>query len=278
MDQVNVGAWTGRMTRDTGGISAELARQLCATLGDDGFLPLDGSDLMPLAHWCAFPTAEPIDGLGPDGHPKTTDILPPFRLPRRMWSGGSVRFRGRLRVGEPLERLSTVRAIKEKEGSSGRMVFVTLDHAIYGSRGLAIEERQDIVFLEAQKAFTPPQKRPMKGQKVGTLEVPETLLFRYSAVTFNAHRIHYDKPYATEVENYPGLVVHGPLQASFLMQAAILHKGRVPSFFDYKGVHPMFAGTEMSICIEEEDTALNLWTGQGGHQGMQATAIWEETQ
>lgn len=158
------------------------------------------------------------------------------------------------------------------------MVFVTVDHAIYGPSGLAIEERQDIVYLEIPDTYSPPKKKPLPTAPIEEIDTTEALLFRYSAVTFNAHRIHYDLAYTKEVEKYPGLVVHGPLQATLLMRAAIRERGRTPKYFDFRGVHPMFAGAPCEIAMEAEDAVLSLWTGQDGHQCMQATAIWADAQ
>ena len=278
MDMLNLDAWTGRVTTDTGCVTPELARQLHATLGT-GTMPKPGDPLPPLWHWCAFPLSTPNEGLGVDGHPRDTNLLPPVRLDRRMWAGGALKFYGpTLRIGDPLVRRSSVRSVTEKEGSTGPMVFITVDHGIYGPSGLAIEERQDIVYMEIPETFTPPKKKPLPTDPVEQVDTPETLLFRYSALTFNAHRIHYDLPYTQEVEKYPGLVVHGPLQATLLMRAAIRERGSTPKYFDFRGVHPMFSGTPCDIAMETEDAVLSLWTGQDGHQCMQATAIWADAQ
>jgi 3-methylfumaryl-CoA hydratase len=220
-----------------------------------------------------------MDQLGPDGHPLDAGLLPPMRLKRRMWAGGSLRFIAPLRIGDPLHRRSSVRDITEKEGATGPMMLVTVDHAIYGPKGLAIEERQDIVFLDIPDRFNPPKARAQTGNEASRVAMKETLLFRYSALTFNAHRIHYDKAYTTQVEHYPDLVVHGPLQATLLAQSAVTARGRMPSLFEYRGVSPMFVGEDLVITTEETNPAtMVLMSGQGGHQGMRATAIWEETQ
>lgn len=281
MDQLNMAAWIGRGETETGGISVQLASMLHATLGAPrDAAPNFGDALAPLSHWCAFPPAVPMSELGSDGHPGLGGFMPPVRLDRRMWAGGSLRLRSPIRVGETLDRRSSVRNVTEKTGASGPMVFVTIDHAIYGETGLAIEERQDIVYLPIPDRFAPPRKQQMPETPAfeRRYEMPETLLFRYSAVTFNAHRIHYDLNYAREVEHYPGLVVHGPLQATLLMQAACTHRGRAPDFFEFRAVHPMFGGTPLDIAAVDEDGVLQLYSGQNGHQGMQATAIWEDTQ
>ena len=277
MDKLNVEAWVGRQTLSEGSVSVQQVTQIQATLGIETALG-DGDALPPLWHWYAFPTSADMSALGPDGHVRRSDLLPPVHLNRRMWAGGSLTFHSSLRVGETIERRSSVRSVKEKMGATGPMVFVSLDHELYTPRGLAVQERQDIVYLDIPNTYTPPEKRAMPVAPHETIDTPETLLFRYSAVTFNAHRIHYDLPYTRDVEKYPNLVVHGPLQASLLMQAATRHKGRRPLFFDFRGVHPMFAGTPCDIAMQEDDEGLQLWTAQDGHQCMQARAVWEETQ
>jgi 3-methylfumaryl-CoA hydratase len=286
MDQLNVVAWEGRTEAMAGCISEAQAAQIHATLGDaNAAAPRMGDPLPPLWHWCAFTPTVPMGELARDGHPVLGDFLPPVRLERRMWASGSLSFGAPLRVGEPFKRRSCVAKVTEKDGKTGPMVFVMVDHKLYSERGLAIEERQDIVYLDIPDSFRPPQKRPMPQTPAmhRTVQASEPLLFRYSAITFNAHRIHYDLPYAQQVEHYPGLVVHGPLQATWLIEAARAHKGRMPRHFDFRGVHPMLLtpgeSPEIDIMALEDDCgALSLFTGQAGHQCMQATAIWEETQ
>ena len=281
MDPINVKAWEGRSQTDEGGISAGMAAQIHATLGAPRTpAPATGQNLPPLWPWFAFPPTAPMDELGADGHPALGQFLPPSDLRRRMWAGGSLNFYAPLRVGERLQRRSVLRSAKEKQGKTGPMMFVQVDHKVYGERGLAVEERQDIVYLQIPNSYAPPAKQPLPVDPVLHRVVPmsETLLFRYSAITFNAHRIHYDQAYARDVEHYPGLVVHGPLQATLLMQAACAHKGRCPVQFDFRGVHPVFHGDALDIMArEDEDGNLALCTGQAGHQGMQAHAMWEGT-
>ncbi|GIT93075.1 hypothetical protein JANAI62_35330 [Jannaschia pagri] len=277
MDKVNVDAWAGREAISDGCVTDHQAAQIHAFLGD-GPAPRRGDTVPGLWHWCAFPNAAPQEMLGRDGHPQGQHLLPPVPLPRRMWASGALTFHRAIQVGEPLHRRSKVRSVVEKIGRSGPMVLVTLDHEIHGSRGLAIEERQDIVYLEIPDSYRPPKVQPLPAAPSEHVDPTETLLFRYSAVTFNAHRIHYDRSYAQQVEHYPDLVVHGPLQATLLLRAATRAKGRTPLFFDYRSVHPMFAGTQCDIAMEADDEGLRLWTGQDGHQCMQAQAVWEETQ
>ena len=286
MDMVNLAAWEGRTQTLSGCIAAAQAAQIHATLGPAGSAPPGEGEALPqLWHWCAFTPTVPMEGLARDGHPILGDFLPPVHLERRMWASGRLRFGAPLRVGERFSRHSTIARVQEKEGGTGRMVFVTVDHRLHGERGLAVEEQQDIVYLDVSDTFRPPKKRPMPDAPAlhETRTASEALLFRYSAITFNAHRIHFDLPYAQQVEHYPGLVVHGPLQAMWLNAAARDQRGRPPAQFDFRGVHPclLTPGEDPTIDImgvAENPCALALYTGQAGHQTMQATAIWEETQ
>lgn len=286
MDMLNTKAWEGRTQTEEGGITQAEAARIHATLGDPrDKTPRNGDPLPPLWHWFAFPPTTPTSELARDGHPMLGDFLPPLRLKRRMWASGKLTFGAPLRVGDPLKLRSTIARVDEKETRTGPMVVVSVDHTIISPRGPAIEERQDIVYLDIPDSFRPPKKQPMPEAPVlhTTKVISEPLLFRYSALTFNAHRIHYDLPYAQQVEHYPGLVIHGPLQATLLMQSACAHRGTRPTYFDFRGVHPMLLvpgdSPELDIMATEDDCAsLSLFTGQAGHQGMQATAMWEGTQ
>ena len=278
MDKLNSMAWVGRETVTQGGVTAQHAAMIHATLGSAAEpAPKNGDALPALWHWCAFPPLADASAIGDDGHVRGSKLLPPVRLPRRMWAGGSLTFHRTPEVGARLEQFSRIRDVSEKDGKAGPMVLVTVDHDIHDDRGLVIQERQDIVYLELPKVFSPPKKVDVPATPCEQIDMPETLLFRYSALTFNAHRIHYDLAYAQDVEKYPGLVVHGPLQASLLMRAATRHKGRPPMFFHFRAVHPAFAGTPCGIAMAEDDEGLSLWTSQNGHQCMTAHATWEET-
>jgi 3-methylfumaryl-CoA hydratase len=234
-----------------------------------------------LWHWYAFPPAVPMAELGEDGHPRLGGFLPPVPYERRMWASGSLSFHAPLRVGEPIEKRSTIADVVEKTGSTGGMVFVTVDHELHGGAGLAVRERQNIVYLPIAPEFTPPPKKPgpVDGLVIDRVQpVSTALLFRYSAITFNAHRIHYDLPYAQQVEHYPGLVVHGPLQANLLIAEATAWAGRAPDRFEFRGVHPMFHDSDLRLCATRtEGGALALSTvAEAGHMGMQAKAEWED--
>jgi 3-methylfumaryl-CoA hydratase len=250
-----------------------------AVLGHQGTLaPRAGDTLPPLWHWFGFPPTAPMAHLGADGHPKLGGFMPPVRLNRRMWAGGALEFLAPLRVGERLTRETRIANVVEKSGAAGEMVFVTLEHDISSEAGLAVREQQDIVYLQipdrfrAPKAITPPQ--PDLSEQT---DVTTPLLFRYSAITFNAHRIHYDLPYAQQVEHYPDLVVHGPLQANLLMDMATRRRGRAPSMFSFRGVHPVFACDTLALAAcKTSDAEWSLCTvANDTHQGMQASAIWE---
>ncbi|CUH78896.1 MaoC family dehydratase N-terminal domain-containing protein [Tropicibacter naphthalenivorans] len=279
MDQINLLAWTGRMADELGGLDARQAAMMHATIGRPGTAAPKPGDRLPLLwHWAGFPPIASMEELGDDGHPRPGGFLPPMPNARRMWAGGSLSFLAPLHVGETMTRKSTIQDIQKKEGAAGDMMFVTVEHRIFGQQGLSVVERQDIVYLPMPDRYTAPKARPVPANPVLSeqIDANEKLLFRYSALTFNAHRIHYDLEYTRDTEHYPNLVVHGPLQATLLMQAATEHKGRAPVDFHYRGVHPVFAGA-VDIVALEEDGALSLCTAQDGHQGMQATAIWEET-
>jgi 3-methylfumaryl-CoA hydratase len=274
-------AWIGKQEVR----SAEIAPALIAMLGatvdadwDAGAGTRPGSVLPPLWHWVVFPPQVPMSGLGPDGHPRLGGFLPDLGLARRMWAGGALEFHRPLHLGERLTQASTLTNVVEKTGAAGRMVFVTVAHELSGEDGLAISERQDIVYLAIPDRYTPPKAQPAPDNPTFDHLVPmtETRLFRYSAATFNAHRIHYDLPFAREVEKYPGLVVHGPMQATLLMGAAVRHRGRAPDRFSFRGVHPMFHFHDLRLIGVEDGARMTLATAAPeGHQGLQATADWD---
>ncbi len=242
--QADPQAWVGRVETREGALSPNLAAMLRATLTHDAAPEVDitpGAPLPPLWHWVAFNEFVPMEGLGSDGHPALGQFLPPLPYARRMWAGGKLTWDGQLTVGEALKKRSEILAITEKQGSTGSMVFVRVGHDIEGANG-AIREEQDIVYLDIPDRFRPPRAIPAPEAPEFKEIVPmtEARLFRYSAVTFNAHRIHFDLPYAREIEKYPALVVHGPMQATLLMEAACRHMEQAPTRFRFKGVHPMF--------------------------------------
>jgi 3-methylfumaryl-CoA hydratase len=275
--------WIGRVEHAEDSVPAQTARALAATLdmGADarvaaGIVP-DGP-LPPLWHWLAFLPDAPMAALDTDGHPKRGGFLPPVPLERRMWAGARLRFHDRIRIGETMHRRSEITAVKEKTGKTGSMVFVTVAHRLSTGRGLAVEEEQDIVYMPMPERFTPPPPVPApQGVWEEAVPIDTARLFRFSAATFNAHRIHYDLAYATEVEKYPGLVVHGPLQAILLMEAARRHRGGAwPVGYGFRGVRPLFHTDALRLigCAEAE-SGQDLATATGAdYVCMQARVDW----
>lgn len=274
--------WTRRTQTHEGGVTPNLAGMLNAAVSHDLSPVRDvraGMELPSLWHWVAFPEFVPMSDLGHDGHPALGDFLPPLPFRRRMWAGGDVRFKGALHVGEVLSRVSTIRAVTQKDGKTGRMAFVTVDHVTTGEFGGVIEEEQNIVYLDIPPSFRPPRQVPVPERLAYDERVPmnEVRLFRYSAATFNAHRIHYDLPYAQQVEKYPALVVHGPMQATMAIEAARRHTGQTPTRFNYRVVHPMFHDSDMRLvgALDPAGGAIDLGTAaMEGYLGVQARMEW----
>ncbi|MFM0739544.1 MaoC family dehydratase N-terminal domain-containing protein [Paraburkholderia xenovorans] len=250
---------------------------LAATLDRDE--DADSRTIPPLWHWLYFLPVATLSESGPDGHPKRGEFLPPVPLPRRMWAGGRLTFHAPLEVGERATRTSTIVNIEDKTGRSGRLVFVTVQHAIEVDGELRLEEEHDIVYrdapLEGARA-SQPALAPEGETWRRTIDADPVLLFRYSALTFNSHRIHYDHPYVTEVEGYPGLVVHGPLIATLL--ADLLRReqpGATLQSFAFKALRPTFAGRPFTVCgrPSADGKSVDLWAkDHEGYLTMRATA------
>jgi 3-methylfumaryl-CoA hydratase len=274
-------AWVGRSETREGALTPELAGMLMGALGHPAAAQPathTGAPMPLLWHWAAFPEFVPIMGLATDGHPKLGGFLPPLPFNRRMWAGGRLTFRGGFAIGERITKRSEILSVEFKSGTTGDMAFVRVGHDLRGEGGGAIREEQDIVYLPIPDAFRAPRAIPAPTAPLfdETVEVGPVRLFRYSAATYNAHRIHYDRDYAREVEKYPGLVVHGPMQATLLMEAAIRHTGRAPARFSFRGVHPMFDGHLRLQAEQAEPRTLTLCTvAPEGHQGLQARFEWE---
>lgn len=280
MAQLRATDWIGREETAQARVAPVQAAMLAATLSDAGATTSGGDAVLPaLWHWVAFLPIVQMRMLADDGHPHLGGFLPPVALPRRMWAGGTLDFIKPLHVGETLTRHSVIRDVVEKQGTTGRMVFVTVTHEIAGEDGLAIREVQDIVYLEMPDSFRAPRAIAVPDAPLIDREVPvnAALLFRFSACTFNAHRIHIDLDYARRVEKYPNLIVHGPMQAMMLCQIGSDHMGRAPDHFRFRGVHPMFHDAPMRLLAEAGDPGtLKLCTARGSdHQGLQATAQWK---
>jgi hydroxyacyl-ACP dehydratase HTD2-like protein with hotdog domain len=245
--------FVGRQEERQDRADPRLAEGMAATLGR----PLEGDAWPALWHWTLFQDWRMPDGLGPDGHPRRGGFLPPVHdLPRRMWAGGRVTFHAPVRTGDALRRVSTILSVKEKSGGSGRLVFVTVGHVLHGPAGMLVEEEQDIVYrgTEGAAVKAAPAAPTWDGALEASLVPDPVMLFRYSALTGNGHRIHYDHPYVTQEEGYPGLVVHGPLQATLLARHALDlgGKGARLSRLAYRGKRPCFDGRRLTLLGRRE--------------------------
>ena len=279
LDLDHLRQWIGRTTQISDTLTGQLTKGLRATLFLEIGEPKVGDAAPITVHWCLGQPVVAMSELGPDGHPARGGFLPPVPLPRRMWAGGELEFVDALRVGDEVTRTSRIADVTLKTGSTGTLCFVAVDHLIATSRGTAIRERQDIVYRNvspAAAASAKPAAPPPAAQHRETHMADTVLLFRYSALTFNGHRIHYDRDYVTRVEGYPGLIFHGPMQAALLVEfAAKLRGGRVPNKFSYRGVQPLFEGSEFSVNANITDAGMELWTANSERQPtMKATAAW----
>lgn len=276
LDMGHLRSWIGRDDEASDVVTPDLVRKFRATLDLSDEEPKAGEPAPPLIHLCLGQPAVRAAGLGPDGHPARGGFLPPVPLPRRMWAGGAFAFREPVRVGDTVRRLSRIADVVLKEGRTGPLCFVTVEHRIEAEGTLAIEERQDIVYRGPDgggSGKTPPPAE--QGAHRREVEANATLLFRYSALTFNGHRIHYDRRYATEVEGYPGLVVHGPLQATLLLNFAAAIRGAAPSSFAFRSLSTLFDDDPVRLHAREDGERLKLWTARdGGPLAMSAEAAW----
>jgi 3-methylfumaryl-CoA hydratase len=271
-------SWLGRTEQRADLISAAPLNAWAATLDRDDPEALPGSDLPPLAHWLFFLPLARQSEIGPDGHPQRGGFLPPIPLPRRMWAGGRLTFHHALQVGDEVTRTSRIVNVDAKSGRSGALAFVTVRHEISNARGLAIGEEHDIVYRDAPRpgaAAPEPQAAPHDETFSRRIVPDPVLLFRFSALTFNGHRIHYDRRYVTEVEGYPGLIVHGPLIATLLMD--LLRRERPDARvqrFAFTAKSPLFDLHPFDVCGRfDGERSVALWARS--HQGalaMQASA------
>lgn len=266
-------AWTGHTETANDWLSSSLSARFKATLGQW----LLSSTPVPWGiHWCAtLPAVEP-DALGEDGHPRRGGFLPPVALPRRMWAGSDVQFLAPLLIEEAITRRSTVADIQYKQSPrTGDLVFVSVQHEYLQCDTCRITELQTLVYRNASPYREAETPRAVKATPTAVCTPDSTLLFRYSALTFNGHRIHYDKPYAIEREQYPGLLVHGPLMATLLMHAAQRQRGDAPlRRFTFRGQAPAFAGESLAIVHREQalDESATEWEIHGPGQRLVMSA------
>jgi 3-methylfumaryl-CoA hydratase len=269
--------WIGRTQRSVDLVTPRLVASLRATL--DRSVDDDEADVQSVPqciHWCLAPQLTPAPRLDADGHGARGEFLPPVPLPRRMWAGGEVVFHDLLRLGDEVTRASRIEDVQLKSGATGMLCFVTVRHDVSTPRGLAVSERQDIVFRELAARQNSAGKIPSDApQWRRQVRCDPIMLFRYSALTFNSHRIHYDVDYCREQESYPGLLVHGPLQASLLLEFAAAIRGRLPPrSFTFRCTSPLFAGTAQ-LGANESHAGLQLSVAdEQGRPTMTATASW----
>jgi 3-methylfumaryl-CoA hydratase len=285
-------SWIGKSTEEIDIITPRLLTEYRVTF--EPFLAdLPGNDVPLGFHWCLCPFLAPLSDLGRDGHPAKGGFLPPVSLPRRMWAGGTIEYIGDLKSGDHVRRRSTISSIDLKQGRSGPLCFVGVRHDYHTERGPAISELQNIVYREESSADTDRQMPPASSdagartagehiedeenllQSTWTVSPTPTMLFRYSAMTFNGHRIHYDHPYATSVEGYDGLVVHGPMQATLMLNLAAASRRAVPRRFTYRGLAPLLADQAFLVRLQHAEKSLRCFTQvAGGPINMQGEATW----
>jgi 3-methylfumaryl-CoA hydratase len=272
---VDLEDWIGRTETARDILTPGLVQGLNATLDRDSPYPEPGCEAPQGIHWLLAQPRVAQSRIGPDGHPERGDFLPPVALPRRMWAASRVDFLAPLRVGDDIERTSTVAAVTDKEGRSGALVFVEVDHVTRAGETPAVSERQTIVYRQAGGNAGSPRPGPGGDWEWRRQVTPDAvLLFRYSALTFNAHRIHYDLDFATRTEGYPGLIVHGPLTATLLLDlAARKLGGNALAHFRFRGVSPAFSGAPLTLLGRQEGADLSLAAENGeGHPVMTASA------
>lgn len=280
----DLAAWVGKSETINDVVTATPYAALSATLDRPAERPPAGTPLPPLWHWLYFLPLYRQSEVGPDGHAKRGGFLPPVPLPRRMWAGSQFEFRRPLRVGDRVSRLSTIADVTQKSGRSGPLVFVKVRHAVSANEETtpALVEFHVIVYRGAPKpddVASPPRAAPASAGWTRRWVPDDVLLFRYSALTFNGHRIHYDRRYVTEVEGYPGLIVHGPLIATLLLD---LLRRQLPdarvSKLEFRAVRPIFDIHAFDVCGDRlpDGKTVHLWArDHDGWLAMDATAALE---
>ena len=277
LDIEHLRGWIGRTETMSEQLTPNLVTRFNATLDHD--VPgTPGAEAPLMIHFCLAQPVAPASKLGHDGHPLRGGFLPPVPLPRRMWAGGEITFLAPLIIDQTVTRTSRIENVELKQGNSGRLCFVTVIHEYSISGKVAVRERQDVVYRDAPSktvATPPPADAAPTGTTTLQVTADATMLFRYSAITFNGHRIHYDAPYARDDEGYGGLVVHGPLQATLMAHMAAEMRGAPPKKFAFRGLSPLFDDTPFAVHAAESEAGLSLWTARdGGPVAMQGQAIW----
>jgi 3-methylfumaryl-CoA hydratase len=263
----DLASWIGRTETSTDVAAAAPLDGLAALL-DYGEWPWAAGRVPPLGHWLFFQPRVRQSMIDVDGHARRGSFLPPVPLPRRMWAASRIVFRDPIPVGAPIERVSTIAEVAAKTGTSGPLVFVTVHHEIAVDGRVAIIEDQDLVYREIPPAAAPPPVPSpatlRAAARCRTISVDAAALFRYSALTFNAHRIHYDRDYARDVEKYPGLVVHGPFVATLLMDWFLRHGQGTVTGFAFRARRPVYEAVPVQLCMGEAGRSTQLWAlGEG---------------
>jgi len=253
-DTLNLQDWVGRSSTVEEVASGERVARLDSLLGRDGD---ETAPLFPLGHWLHFSEDDvPMSELGADGHVELGGFMPPIPLPRRMWAGSDLSFHAPILPGQAISRTTTIESITEKTGSTGPLCFVVLRHEISADGALATTDRHTLVYREATSAPGGSAAKPPRADSpvpdgwdwAESVRPNEVMLFRYSALTFNSHRIHYDYPYVTEVEGYPGLVTHGPLTATLLLDAFMFsHPGAPVTGYGFRAKSPLFVNEQIHL-------------------------------
>jgi 3-methylfumaryl-CoA hydratase len=257
--KVQPDAWIGRQEIRTEKVEREPFQRLRAMLDQD---PDETGDIIPpLGHWLCFLPDARQSALGPDGHPGNGNFLPDFGLPMRMWAGSRLTYSHPIRIGEEITRTSTLVSVEEKTGRTGPLAFVTVRNELRAGNQDRLTEELDIVFRDRSgQGRLPPGEPKSPGDKVRTIQPETSLLFRYSALTFNSHRIHYDRDYAVKEEGYPGLVVHGPLLATLLMDHFISAKpGETIRTFEFRARRPIFDQAPFTVHLTSTSQGAELW-------------------
>ena len=280
MDDAELKAWIGR-TEDETDLAARGPLDRLTDLLDHTAPPWPAGQAPPLAHWLYFLPRARQSGLGVDGHPLRggDGLMPPVTLPRRMWAGSRLTFTGGIAIGAEIARRSTIADLQRKTGASGEMVFVTVRHEVSSGGAVRVVEEQDIVYREPPPPAVAGAPAPTADEPPATPVASRTLsadtvqLFRFSALTFNSHRIHYDRDYATREEGYPGLVVHGPYLATLLMDHFLRNRtGRAVTGFRFRARSPIFDGAPFTLNLADTPDGAEVWaTDSNGRIAVSAT-------
>ncbi|MDZ7858998.1 FAS1-like dehydratase domain-containing protein [Sphaerotilus sp.] len=274
VDIVRLRQWVGRESLVDDTLSVRQAQLMAATLGLPREALVAGQPLPPLWHWLYFLEGLPPAELGRDGHPARGGFLPPVPLANRMWAGGHLRFEADLPLGATVQKRSRIEAVEHKQGRSGELVFVTVRHDVLLDGCVALSETHDIVYKDpgprGPAVLPPVMPVPTHSERFAP---NSTLLFRYSALTFNGHRIHYDVDYCRDVEGYANLVVHGPLNATLLAAHAQRVAGQPLKDFRYRGLEPSVVGQELILHAADSESGLLVWVARpDGTVSMRADA------